>query len=134
MAVRRKGVNEGTTTCVPVLQEMATEGDKGVNEGTTTCVPVLQEMATEGDKSVNEGTTTCVPVLQEMATEGEVVFSVINVSDCVTKTAFGNVRECRSLLFDVPPPVARETFWEVGRVASWRCDAASAFILHRRYF
>ena len=58
-------------------------------------------------KGINEGTATCVSVLQEMATEGELVFTVINVSNCVTKSKFGNVRGCRSLLFDVPLPVAR---------------------------
>ena len=48
-----------------------------------------------------------VPKLEEMATEGEVVFSVINVNDCVTKSKFGDVHSCRSLLIDVPSLGAR---------------------------
>ena len=68
-------------------------------------------------RGVSEAATTGVFKLEEMVTEGELLFS-ISVNECVTGSKFDNVFGCRHLLLDVPPPWARQTYWEVGRVVS----------------
>merc|ERR1711968_207285 len=51
-------------------------------------------------KGVSEETTTGVHRLKEMAAKGELLFPVINVNDCVTKSKFDNVYGCRHSLPD----------------------------------
>eukprot|EP01055_Gregarina_sp_Pseudo9_P005388 Gregarina_sp_Pseudo_9__5387@NODE_654_length_2421_cov_135_202351_g617_i0_p1_GENE_NODE_654_length_2421_cov_135_202351_g617_i0NODE_654_length_2421_cov_135_202351_g617_i0_p1_ORF_typecomplete_len483_score84_80AdoHcyase/PF05221_17/4_3e78AdoHcyase_NAD/PF00670_21/4_3e752Hacid_dh_C/PF02826_19/2_5e10AlaDh_PNT_C/PF01262_21/1_2e08Shikimate_DH/PF01488_20/4e03Shikimate_DH/PF01488_20/0_00017THF_DHG_CYH_C/PF02882_19/0_00012IlvN/PF07991_12/6_1e03IlvN/PF07991_12/0_00021Glu_dehyd_C/PF16912_5/0_0016NAD_binding_7/PF len=49
---------------------------------------------------VSEETTTGVHRLKEMATQETLLFSAINVNDCVTKSKFDNVYGCRHSLID----------------------------------
>ena len=49
---------------------------------------------------VSEETTTGVVRLEKMATNKQLLFSVINVNDCVTKSKFDNVYGCRHSLPD----------------------------------
>ena len=49
---------------------------------------------------VSEEATTGVHRLKEMAAKGELLFSAINVNDCVTKSKFDNVNGCRHSLPD----------------------------------
>ena len=49
---------------------------------------------------VSEETTTGVHRLKQMAAEGKLLFSAINVNDCVTKSKFDNIYGCRHSLPD----------------------------------
>jgi adenosylhomocysteinase len=49
---------------------------------------------------VSEETTTGVARMERMANNGELLFPVINVNDCVTKSKFDNVYGCRHSLPD----------------------------------
>merc|ERR1712025_1158722 len=51
-------------------------------------------------EGVSEETTTGVHRLKEMAAKGELLFPAINVNDCVTKSKFDNVYDCRHSLPD----------------------------------
>ena len=49
---------------------------------------------------VSEETTTGVHRLKQMAAEGKLLFTAINVNDCVTKSKFDNIYGCRHSLPD----------------------------------
>ena len=51
-------------------------------------------------QGVSKETTTVVLRLKEMAARGELLFSSINVYDCVTKSKSGNVYGCRHSLIN----------------------------------
>merc|ERR1712086_641339 len=90
-------------------------------------------------KGVSEETTTGVHRLKEMAAKGELLFPAINVNDCVTKSKFDNVYDCRHSLPDgimraTDVMIAGKTAWvggfgDVGKGSAMAMKAAGARVI-----